>query len=194
MTRKPVRLRKFLISMACLCLAGGLPAAGQGLVSSGYRIKPSDVHVPEDVPLGQYRRIIRPFDNWTLICDENLKVRQMVCNVSQVIEDGAGQVVFSWSLAATKDGKPYMILRVPPSANSGGKVSLQFQGRPNPVQVELEGCNQSACVGMVPVGPLLREQIDKGSAPDISYQGENGQKITVTAPLKGLTTAVKAIK
>ena len=56
-------------------------------VAFRYRIKPSDVAVPPDVKLGDYQRTIRPFENWTLICDENLKARKKVCNVSQIIED-----------------------------------------------------------------------------------------------------------
>lgn len=76
---------KGLVALTCLALCGGLvPAAGQ--VASTYRIKPSDVVLPPEVKLGDYQRTIRPFDNWTLICDENLKARKKVCNVSQIIE------------------------------------------------------------------------------------------------------------
>ncbi len=193
MIRKAVKPHSLLL-MACLFLAGGPPAAGQELASHGYRIKPSQVAVPDGVPLGQYRRIIRPFENWTLICDENMKAKQMVCNVSQVIEDLSGNMAFSWSLAATKDGKPFMILRIPPSAKNESKVSLQFQGRESPVEVGLEGCNKAVCVGMMPVGPVLREQIGKGAAPEISYLTATGGTVTITASLKGLATALKAIK
>ena len=62
-------------------------AAGQEPVASGYRIKPSDVALPPDAKLGEYQRTTRPFENWTLICDENLQARQKVCNVTQIIED-----------------------------------------------------------------------------------------------------------
>lgn len=180
--------------VACLFLTGGPLAAGQESSTYRYRIKSSEVAVPEDVPLGQYRRIIRPFENWTLICDENLRAKQAVCNVTQIIEDPSGKMVFSWSLAATKDGKPFMILRIPPSAKSDGKLSLRFPDRKTPVEVSLEGCNETVCVGLVPVGPILHEQIGKDAAPDVSYMTTAGEKITVRASLKGLATALKAIK
>ena len=183
-----------LMLLACLLLTGASPAAGQQLSSQTYRIKPSEVVVPPDVELGQYRRIIRPFENWTLICDENLEAGQMVCNITQVVEDQTGQMAFSWSLAATKDGKPYMILRTPPSIGSKGLVSVQFEGRPKPVDVRVDGCNEVVCVGMLPVGPILREQIDKAGTPRISYLTAAGATVTVPAPLKGLATALKALK
>ena len=178
--------------MACLLLSGPY-AAGQEANPSDYRIKPSEVVVPPDLKLGDYQRTIRPFENWTLICDENLKVRQRVCNVTQIIENQAGQVAFSWSLAATKGGSPYMILRTAPIAKSDGLVSLRFDGRKDPVQIKLDGCSKVVCVGMLPVGPMMREQISKNAAPTISYPTTDGNTISVTATLKGLSTAVKAI-
>lgn len=182
--------------VACLLLSGSLPAAGQEVsqpATNAYRIKPSDIVVPADVPVGQYRRSIRPFENWTLICDENLQAKQMVCNVSQVIVDQADKLVFSWSLAATQDGKPFMILRTSPNARSDGKISLRFPGRANPVDIALDGCNSVVCVGKVPVGPILREHIGKESNPQISYSTTSGENISVTASLKGLATALSAI-
>ncbi|UXS42988.1 invasion associated locus B family protein (plasmid) [Agrobacterium tumefaciens] len=182
--------------VACLLLSGGAPAAGQDVpqaVSASYRIKPSEVSVPDDVPMGQYRRSIQPFGSWTLICDENLHAKQMVCNVSQVIVDQTDKLVFSWSLAATQDGKPFMILRTSPNARSDGKISLKFPGRANPVAVALDGCNTVVCVGKVPVGPILREHIGKESNPEISYSTTSGESISVTASFKGLATALSAI-
>jgi invasion protein IalB len=180
------------IFMASLLLFGP-HAAGQEAVSSGFRIKPSEVAVPQDVELGDYQRTIRPFENWTLICDENLEKRQRVCNVTQVIENHAGQLAFSWSLAATQEGKPYMILRTAPIAKTDGLVSFKFEGRKEPVKVQLDGCNQAVCVGMLPVGPIMSEQISKNASPAISYSTTDGRTINVTANLKGLSTAVKAI-
>jgi invasion protein IalB len=179
--------------MAGFVLTGAADAVGQDLQPSSYRIKPSDVAVPPDVELGKYQRIIRPFENWTLICDENLQSRSRVCNISQVIEDMSGKVAFSWSLAATKDGKPYMILRAQPNAKSDGLVSLKFEGRSQPVDVHIDGCNEAVCIGMLPVGPIMREQISKSAAPTISYPTTDGQTISVTASLKGLSAAVQAI-
>ncbi len=180
------------IFLACLFLSSPY-AAGQEAVGSGYRIKPSEVVVPPEATLGEYQRTTRPFENWTLICDENLKARQRVCNVTQIVEDHAGQIAFSWSLAATNEGNPYMILRTAPVAKSDGLVSLKFEGREEPVRVQLDGCNAAICIAMLPVGPIMREQISKNSAPTVSYPTRDGKTVSVTATLKGLSTAVKAI-
>jgi invasion protein IalB len=190
MTKRP--LHGTSIMVVCLLLSGHY-AAGQEVISSGFRIRPSEVAVPPEVALGEYQRMVRPFENWTMICDENLKARQRVCNVTQTIENQAGQLAFSWSLAATPEGKPYMILRTAPIAKSDGSVSLKFEGREEPVQVQLDGCNAAVCIGMLPVGPIMREQISKNSAPTVSYQTRDGRTVSVTATLKGLSTAVKAI-
>lgn len=178
--------------IVCLFLSGS-PAAGQEAAASGYRIRPPEVALPDGVTLGQYQRMIRPFENWTLICDENLKARQRVCNVTQTIENQAGQLAFSWSLAATPEGKPYMILRTAPVARSDGVVSLKFEDRKEPVRVQLDGCNQAVCVGMLPVGPIMREQISKSSASTVSYSIRDGRTVSVTATLRGLSKAVEAI-
>ena len=179
------------ILLACLLLSGQ-SAAGQES-KAGYRIKPSDVAVPPDVKLGGYQRTIRPFGNWTLICDENLEAKQRVCNATQVIEDATGKMAFSWSLAATRDGKPYMILRTAPDARQDGLISFSFEGRGKLVEVRLDGCNEMVCVGMLPVGPIMREQISKSAAPEVSYETTGGNTVTVIAPLEGLSNAVAAI-
>ncbi|TSE08685.1 invasion associated locus B family protein [Mesorhizobium intechi] len=185
---------KGIAVLTCLVLCGGLaPAAGQ--VASPYRIKPSDVVLPPDVKLGTYQRTIRPFENWTLICDENLKARKKVCNVSQIIEDSSGKMAFSWSLAATQEGKPYMIVRTAPNARSDGLVSLKFDGRDQAIDVHLNGCNEVVCVGMLPVGPVMRQQISQNATPAISYPTVDGKTVTVTAAtLKGLTAALSPLK
>lgn len=179
--------------MACLLLSGQ-NSAGQAPPGSDYRIKPSDVALPPNAKLGSYRRITQPFENWTLICDENLQARQKVCNVTQTIEDTAGRLAFSWSLAASKDGKPYMILRTAPDAKYPGPISLRLPGQANPVKVQLDGCNATVCVGMLPVGPVLREQISKSGTPEVSYETSTGKTVTLAATLKGLSKAVEAIR
>lgn len=167
-------------------------AVGQEL-NNGYRVKSSDVVPPTGVKLGDYQRTVRPFENWTLICDERVKARQRVCNVTQTIENQLGQVAFSWSLAATKEGSPYMIVRTAPIADSNSPLAVAFQDRKEPVRIRLDDCNQAVCVGMLPVGPIMRDQIAKNSSPTISYATKTGKTIRVVAPLGGLSAAVEAI-
>ncbi|RWL90031.1 MAG: invasion associated locus B family protein [Mesorhizobium sp.] len=181
------------ICMTCLLLSGPR-AAGQEQVPSAYRIKPSHVAVPAGVKLGDYQRTTRPFENWTLICDENLQARKKVCNISQSFVDESQAPVFSWTLAADEKGKPFMILRTPSQAGAGSKLSLKLAGRKQPVDVQLQGCDASVCVGYMPVGPVLREQIGKETIVQVSYSLPSGATVSLDAPFKGLKTALSAIK
>ena len=184
------------ISLACLLLSGLLcpPAAGQEFSNSGYSIKPSEVSVPQGAELGRYRRTIQPFENWELRCDENLKAKKKICNITQTILDGAGQFAFSWSLAATEGGKPMMILRARPGLGQNKPVMMKFPGRDVPVIVETYACDANVCVTYLPVGPVLREQIAKEANVQLSYKDTAETTLVFEAPLKGLSAALAAIK
>jgi invasion protein IalB len=184
---------KFPTAVACLLLSGWCPAAGQAISGPLYNIKPSEVAVPEGAELGRYRRIIQPFENWVLICDENLKTMKKICNITQSIVDKNGQFAFSWSLAATEDGKPIMILRTRPGLGLKAPVMLSFPGRKEPVRVETYACDTGVCIALLPVGPIMREQIGKRVTAGISYSAA-GETIAFEAPLKGMSAALAAIK
>lgn len=177
-----------------LIFSGGSSSSGEEAAKQQYRIKPSDVVVPADVPLGQYRRSIQPFENWILICDENLKAKNRVCNVSQTIVDETGAMIFSWSLAATQKGQPFLILRTAPDAKTEAGISLSFAEVKEPLRAGFQGCSPTVCVGQVAVVPLLKSMIGKGAAATVSYQTKAGQTVTLNAPLKGLREAVASIK
>ncbi|WP_271893258.1 invasion associated locus B family protein [Candidatus Phyllobacterium onerii] len=184
------------ISLACLLLSGlpCPPAAGQELSNSGYSIKPSEVRVPQGVELGRYRRTIQPFENWELRCDENLKAKKKICNITQTILDGEGGLAFSWSLAATEGGKPIMVLRTRPGLGTNKPVTLKFPGRDAPVIAETYACDANVCVTYLPVGPVLREQIAKEANVQLSYKDTAETTLIFEAPLKGLSVALAAIK
>jgi invasion protein IalB len=65
--------------------------------SSAYKPYFKKEHFSGGSPVGwgQYKRTIQPFENWTLICDENLKKKEKVCNLSQIISDASGNQVFA---------------------------------------------------------------------------------------------------
>jgi invasion protein IalB len=180
--------------VACLFLSGALPAAGQEPLPSTFSIKPSEVVIPDGAELGKYRRTIQPFENWELRCDENLKSKKKICNITQTILDGQGQFLFSWSLAATEDGKPLMILRARPGLGPEKPISLTFPGRKEPVLIAAKGCDTNVCLGLLPVGPVLREQIAKAAIVHISYEAVPSQTLEFDAPLQGLSKALAAIK
>ncbi|EJM98937.1 invasion associated locus B family protein [Phyllobacterium sp. YR531] len=189
-----LQTRQFIGYLVCIILSGALPAAGQELPVSDYSIKPSEVVIPQGAELGSYRRTVQPFENWELRCDENLKAKKKICNVTQTILDQAGQFAFSWSLAATEDGKPLMILRTRPELGDKKPIALRFSGRKEPVIVETNGCDAAVCVAILPVGPVIREQIAKAAIAQISYEISSSGSLVFNAPLQGLATAVAAIK
>ena len=190
MSRQAIKLPLLL---ACLLLSGWSPSAGQEISPSEFTIKPSAVALPAGAELGRYRRIIQPFENWDLICDENLKAKKKVCNITQTILDSDGQFAFGWSLAATEQGKPIMILPMRPGLGLKKPVLLTFPGRKEPVAVGTHACDSSVCVALLPVGPALREQIGKAATVQISYSTETAN-LAFEAPLKGMSAALAAIK
>lgn len=54
-----------------------------------------------------------------------------------------------------------MILRTRPGLGVKKPVMLAFPGRKEPVSVETYACNPGVCIALLPVGPILREQIAK---------------------------------
>lgn len=174
---------------------GAMPG-GSSAPASQFHVKPSDIHVPDGVPLGQYLRIARPFENWTLICDENLAKKQRVCNVSQTIVDASGASVFSWSLAAAEDGKPLFILRVPPVVGEGDSITLDLADGGGVVQVPVKGCNTQICLAYQPVGPRFKAAVAKARTVQVSFgRGRDGSPggVTLSAPLAGLSSALDGI-
>lgn len=182
---------RFLTVVVFTLLGGGFAAAEEPYLT--YSIKKSEVSVPANVPIGKYRRIIQPFEDWTLVCDENLKAMRRICNVTQSVVDQSGVMIFSWSLAATAEGMPVVIVRTPASVGKGTAVSLTPSGAKQPRQVKLSGCDADVCVGFVPLDASLRGEIDKGGFADVSF-AEGAARVALHVPLKGLQAAVAAIK
>lgn len=184
------------VAIASLLLSSQCPLAGQEPLSHQYSIKPSEVLLPQGVALGQYRRVIQPFPNWTLICDESLKRKQRSCNVTQVIVNESGATAFSWSLAATTSGQPMMILRLPASIGVGAQASISFAGDKQVVVSKTENCDQTVCMILIPVGPVLREQMSKQSDTQVIYSNprEPDSRVVINTTFKGLPTALAAIK
>lgn len=124
-----------------------------------FKVAPSKVAPPPGVALGDFRRSFQPFENWTLICDEDLRLEMRICNIRQDIEiEGAG-VIFSWAMAATDDGKERMVVNALGAIGEGGEIVLIFDdGTTYSARVQ---CTANACVTTVPVGPHIRRHIEQ---------------------------------
>lgn len=184
-----------LSALAVLSIGSAKAAAAQAEVEPIYAIKQSDVRVPPGIALGQYRRITEPFPNWTLICDENLKTKQRVCNITQNIVDDAGASVFSWSLAATQNGQPLLILRVPPQSGADAVIHLGLNDGGEIVPVKISACDQNVCVAYQNIGPRLRAAIKKGTSVEVIFNdGTHTKDVAFRTPLVGLSSAFSGIR
>jgi len=154
-------------------------------------VVPSAVQPPEGVELGSFRRSIQPFRNWTLICDEDLKKKQRICNVRQEIAiEGAG-TIFSWAIAASESGEPKMIAALPAAVGNGGKVVLTFDG--GGTFSAAANCNQRTCSALIPVGPQIRRHIAERLEIRVSFVAQPVGPIEFKAPMEGLDDALKAV-
>lgn len=150
------------------------------------RVKPSDV-APGSAP-GEIRRTIQPFGGWTLICDENTKRNEKVCNVSQIMVDAAGQQVFSWSLAATRGGAPVMILRA-----AGRTVQMQLGPKARPREIALTSCDDSICLGLLPVDREIADAIRRGVVAQVMLS-RDGRFASFDATTAGLAAALRTVR
>ena len=164
-------------------------------VPPAYHVKPSDVTLPPGAKPGDIRRIIQPFAAWTLICDENLKAHTRICNVSQTLVDDSGRMVFSWSLAATRDGSPVFILRAPVAGQDDHTLTVDFgKTGTKAVPVSLSQCDTSICIGFLPVTQEIRASITARAEVRVQLADRAGAPIVTRAPLDGLAAAIASIK
>lgn len=174
-----------LVASACLCLASPAFASDPGAT-----VKPTDIVIPDGAVLGQIRRTFHPFPNWTLICDEDLKARTKVCNVTQTFVDSSGATVFSWSLAATENGSPVFILRAPASIGPDGTITLRLSDA-REIVVPVEACDPNVCIATFRLGNDVRGMIQQAQPVTFRLSGET---TSILAPLYGLAKAVAAIE
>lgn len=178
------------ITLTLAVFGGGATAFSQ--TDDAYTLHPPALSVP-DGPPGEIKRSIMQFEAWTLICDENRTAKQVVCNITQAVEDANRNVVFSWSLAASRDGKPFMLLRALPEADKALPIEVKFDESEQVIKISYIGCDENVCLAQTPVGPILSKHIGDGSITHISYRLKDGKTIAFDATLKGLRAAVSSI-
>ncbi len=184
----------YALSYSLIAFGGICPAWSDGVATKPFNVKPSIVTLPTGVEPGSYQRLIRPFQKWDLICDEDLKAMTKICNVTQTIQDHEGRFVFSWSLAATEAGKPMMILRVPADIIAEDRIALRFDDQRQNLYIKIGACDVSACTAFVSLVPIIRKQMENKATVRISYRSSGRGLILVDAPTDGLLAAVAAIE
>ncbi|MFD1198441.1 invasion associated locus B family protein [Brucella gallinifaecis] len=156
-----------------------------------FRVRPSSVTVPDGVPIGQYRRVIHPFENWTLICDDNLATKIRLCDIRQEVEIVGAGIIFSWALTATENGPPMMKLMGPASIGVNGEIILTFNDG-STHRVKMLSCNTSNCIGHSPAGPKTQQHIKENLPINISFDIKRLGNFSFNVPMKGLSNALNA--
>lgn len=174
--------------------SGSAFAVGWVKLPSTYTVKPSEVAVPDGEQLGQFRRVIQPFENWTLICDESLKSKRRVCNLTQSIIDQHGAPVFNWSFVATADGQPLVVMRVPAAVGEGQPIGLSLGAKPDRIVAQTDRCDTAVCTATIAIGQMLRRHIQAGTDCTVTYDLPNHEEVSFQAPLAGLFAALSAMK
>jgi invasion protein IalB len=174
-------------------MSGSAFAVGWVKLPSTYTVKPSEVAVPDGEQLGQFRRVIQPFENWTLICDESLKSKRRVCNLTQSIVNQQGSPVFNWSFVATADGKPLVVMRVPAAVGEGGVIGLALGDGRDRIVAQADRCDAAVCTATIAIGQMLRRHIQAGTDCTVTYDLPEGE-VSFQAPLEGLFAALSAMK
>jgi len=177
-----------------IAVCGAASAAAQRVPSPAYVVKPSDVAVPEGETLGEFRRLIQPFKNWTLICDESLKSKRRVCNIMQTIVSAQGAVAFNWSLVATAEGRPLMMMRVPAAVGAGQPIELAMGDKPDRIVASTDRCDATFCFATIAIGDVLRRHIHAATPCRVAYQLPQSQPVVLEAPLEGLYLALSKLK
>lgn len=181
-------MRKFFLLMLLMTAlaVSGLSAHAQ----PEFRVRPSSVIVPDGIPIGQYKRSIHPFENWTLVCDDNLATKIRLCDIRQEVEIIGAGVIFSWALTATENGPPMMKLLGPAGIGVNGEIIMTFNDG-STHRVRMLSCNASNCVGHSPAGPKTQQHIKENLTINISFDIKGLGNISFAVPMKGLSNALK---
>lgn len=168
-------------------------ATSQAQTQQAYTLQPPPFSFPKD-RTGGIKRSIAQFEDWFLICDELRVEKKVVCNVTQAVNDPTNTVVFSWTLATTQEGKPFMLLRTLPTADTKFGIQLIDSDNQELVKLAYAGCDAKICMAQMAINMLFSQQIDNGRVVQVVYKLNNGRVISMKLPLKGLKEAVESVQ
>ncbi len=154
-------------------------------------VQPGDKVAPGDLV-----RTIRPFNGWSLICDQLLG-RKRVCQLQTSARTDQGGVV-TWDIAPVKATgpkgeaieRPLSLLRIPRDARSEGGVSIGVEGLERPGQID--GCDATGCAsGSLFEGKLV-ELVAGASSVTVSFD-RGGKRERAVIAMDGFKEAVQGI-
>ncbi len=167
------------------------PPNAQSPVEFVSAVQPGDKVAPGDLV-----RTIRPFNGWSLICDQLLG-RKRVCQLQTSARTDQGGVV-TWDIAPVKANgpkgeaieRPLSLLRIPRDARPEGGVSIGVEGleRSGPI----DGCDATGCAsGSLFEGKLV-ELVAGASSVTVSFD-RGGKRERADIAMAGFKEAVQGI-
>ena len=99
-------------------------------------------------------------------------------------------------MAATVEGQPFLILRIPLGVDRGAGIELDLADGAAHMSIPIKGCDARVCIAYQTLEKRLRTAIEKGAAVGISYilvTDGKPQVVSFRAPFAGLTSALAAI-
>lgn len=154
-------------------------------------VQPGDKVAPGDLV-----RTIRPFNGWSLICDQLLG-RKRVCQLQASARTDQGGVV-TWDIAPVKAigpkgetiERPMSLLRIPRDARSEGGVSIGVEGLERSGRID--GCDATGCAsGSLFEGKLV-ELVAGAASVTVSFD-RGGKRERATIAMAGFKEAVQGI-
>ncbi|WP_176936835.1 invasion associated locus B family protein [Bradyrhizobium brasilense] len=138
----------------------------------------------KQVAPGDYTRTIRPFLDWTQICDA-VKGRRRLCYLETVAREGGSMI--SWRIALAKDGRSMALFILPPDSGSAEGVTVEFGGLSRLVKPLV--CDKVVCVATFPVSGPMVGLLARETSARIGFE-RVGQPIVVEAGLRGVGQAL----
>lgn len=191
-----------LTGLPTLAHAQNAPAATNGSAASTTPTVQSRVEFvsavqPDDkVAPGDLVRTIRPFNGWSLICDQLLG-RKRVCQLQASARSDQGGVV-TWDIAPVKAlgpkgetiERPLSLLRIPKDAQPESGVSIGVEGLERPGRID--GCDATGCAsGSLFEGKLV-ELVAGASSVTVSFE-RGGKRERAIVAMAGFKEAVQGI-
>jgi invasion protein IalB len=142
----------------------------------------------EKVAPGNFVRTIRPFNEWSLNCDQLLGVRR-VCTLETSVRGSDGAEIV-WRLANLSNGLLAMVVRTPRDLDEAYGLHYGAEGMEK-TEKGLK-CGQSFCVLVAPFGGKTAEFVLGAATVTIGYS-RGGRPQSANVPMAGFKEALDAI-
>ncbi|MCA6102145.1 invasion associated locus B family protein [Bradyrhizobium australafricanum] len=133
---------------------------------------------------GDYTRTIRPFFDWTQVCDEIRNARR-ICYLETISHGDAARL--NWRIALTKDGRSMALIMLPRDSSVEVGVTVSFGGFTRVVKPLI--CDQALCAATFPADAALISLLGREDRATIVFE-RVGKPITIMASLRGLMLAL----